>query len=60
MKGWSRADIKGWPRANGIKFFKKGLYRAYMKGWSRADIKGRPRADIKGPDKGRPWANIIF
>ena len=46
MKGWSRADIKGWPRANGIKFFSKGLYRANMKGWSRADMKGWSRANI--------------
>ncbi len=53
MKGRSRADIKGWPRATGIIFFDKGLYRADMKGWSRADMKGWPRANfiffLKGP-----------
>ena len=45
--------MKGWPRANFINFFEKGLYRADMKGRLRADIKGLYRADIKGPVKGQ-------
>ena len=56
MKGRSRADIKGWPRANGIKIFNKGMYRADIEGRSRAFIEGWPRADIEGWSR----ANIIF
>ena len=40
--------MKGWPRANFINFFEKGLYRADMKGRLRADIKGLYRAG-QGP-----------
>ena len=73
MKGRSRADMKGWPRANFIIFFEKGLYyRANMKGRSRAGHgqilliffeKGLYRADMKGWSradmKGWPRANFI-
>ncbi len=71
-----RVNIKGQSRANGIKFFNKGLYRAEMNGRSRADIKAWPsakgikffnkglyRADIKGRSrnmKGWPRANGII
>ncbi len=46
MKGRSRADMKGRPRANFINFFEKDLYRADMKGWLRADMKGWQRANF--------------
>ena len=39
MKGRPRADINGLWVA-GIKFLRKGLYRAVMKGRPRADING--------------------